>query len=371
MPKRVLITGGAGFMGSHLADELLQHGYEVVAMDNLSPQVHGANMRRPDYLSDEVELLVGDIRDSSYVKNALVNIDVVYHFAALDGVGQSMYEVSRYTDTNDFGTSVLLQALSSSMVEKLVVASSMSVYGEGLYEDVRGNNIEKGRSFDQMQAGEWEVLDEGGLPLTPVATPETKTPSLPSISALTKYSQEQMCLIMGRALKIPVVGLRFFNVFGPRQSLLNPYTGVLAIFASRYINNKPPVILEDGRQLRDFVSVHDAVRACRLALESPEARDVVLNIGSGTSVTVREAADQMAEVLGKKDLKPLVTGRSRVGDVRHCFADISLAKNVLRYEPQVTLKEGLVELADWLVGQIAYDSVDKANAQLAQRGLTI
>jgi len=371
MSKRVLVTGGAGFLGSHLADELLSYGYEVVALDNLSPQVHGASMQRPDYLSDDVELLVGDVRDASYVKKALFKVDIVYHFAAVAGVGQSMYEVSRYADINDFGTAVLLQAISSSNVEKLIVGSSMSVYGEGLYQDYKGNIVEKSRSFEQLQRGEWELMDPEGIPLEALPTPESKPPTLLSIYALTKHGQEQMCLIMGRALQVPTVGLRFFNVFGTRQALSNPYTGVLAIFAARYINNKSPMIFEDGNQRRDFVSVHDVTRACRLALEVPEARDMVFNIGSGTSSSIGEVANQMAEVLGKTGLKPEITGRLRVGDVRHCFADISLAKKVLGYEPEIGLKEGLVEMADWLEGQVAYDRVEKATFQLAERGLTL
>ena len=273
MKKRILIIGGAGFIGSHLADELLAHDYAVRVFDNLDAQVHGATADGPpDYLSGGVEFVRGDVRDRKAVSAALRGVDAVYHFAALVGVGQSMYEISRYMDVNNLGTGVLLEALIEHPVEKVVVASSMSIYGEGLYRD-RSGTVRPGmeRPLDQLKAGNWELYDEAGDRLEPVPTPESKMPSLPSIYALTKYDQEQACLKIGAAYKIPTVGLRFFNVFGTRQSLQNPYTGVLAIFAARYLNNKPPLINEDGHQRRDFVSVHDIAQACRLAMEVPAA----------------------------------------------------------------------------------------------------
>ena len=272
MRKQVLITGGAGFIGSHLANELLEYGYRVRVLDNLCEQVHGPERRRPGYLNPDVELQVGDVRDPTAVAKALRNVDAVYHFVAAVGVGQSMYEIAEYTSVNNLGTAVLLEALIKKPIQRLIVASSMSLYGEGLYQDARGAITDAAaRTIEQIRDADWEVRDKLGNPLTPIPTPETKPPSLNSIYALNKYDQEQMCLMIGRAYNIPAVALRFFNIFGPYQALSNPYTGVLAIFAARLLNNRPPLINEDGMQKRDFVSVYDVARACRLALESPKA----------------------------------------------------------------------------------------------------
>jgi dTDP-L-rhamnose 4-epimerase len=372
MSERVLITGGAGFIGSHLADELLENGYQVRALDNLSEQVHGAGASRPGYLSPEVELIDGDVRDAETVRRALAGVDAVFHFAAIVGVGQSMYEIERYTGVNNLGTAVLLEALIEKPVGRLVVASSMSIYGEGLYRDADGNLVTGAdRDRDQLKAREWDPRDAQGRPLTPVPTPETKAPCLSSVYALSKYDQERLCLMIGRAYNIPAVALRFFNVYGTRQALSNPYTGVLAIFASRLLNGNPPLIFEDGQQMRDFVHVSDVARACRLALEVPEARDQVFNVGSGRQYTVREIARSMAEVLGREDIQPEITGNYRVGDIRHCFADITLARRILSYEPQMPVEQGLIELASWLEGQVACDRVAQAREELAARGLTV
>jgi len=372
MSQRILITGGAGFIGSHLADDLLERGYRVRALDNLSPQVHGPDAERPDYLNPDVDLVVGDVRDPQAVRRALRGVDAVYHLAAVVGVGQSMYEVAQYTEVNNLGTAVLLEALVEHPVERLVVASSMSLYGEGLYRAPDGDvHAGVARTLDQLKRADWEVRDACGEVLTPVPTPESKAPSLSSVYALSKYDQERMCLMIGRAYAIPTVALRFFNVFGTRQALSNPYTGVLAIFASRLLNNNPPAIFEDGLQRRDFVSVYDVAQACRLSLEVPEAADNVFNVGSGRDYTIREIAERIAGVLGKEHVEPEITGQYRVGDIRHCFSDISLARGVLGYEPRVTLEDGLAELAEWLEGQTAFDRVAEARAELAVRGLTV
>jgi dTDP-L-rhamnose 4-epimerase len=370
--KKILITGGAGFVGSHLADELIRHGHTVRALDNLSPQVHGEGQRRPDYLDPDVELLVGDIRDADAVRKALDGIDAVYHFAAMVGVGQSMYEVARYTEVNNYGTAVLLEALSANPVERLVVASSMSLYGEGMYRDAQGQlTTGSERSLEQLKAREWEVKGADGAPLDPVPTPESKTPALPSVYALSKFDQERLCLTVGRAYNIPTVALRFFNIYGTRQALSNPYTGVLAIFASRILNGNAPLINEDGNQRRDFVSVRDVVAACRLALDAHGAVGQAMNIGSGRNYTVREIADRVATALGREDLAGQVTAKYRMGDIRHCFADVTLARELLGYEPAVALEDGLVELAAWLEGQSPADRVAEASAELAARGLTV
>lgn len=371
MKKRVLITGGAGFIGSHLADELIEKGYEVRALDNLSEQVHGPDAVRPDYLNPEVELIVGDIRDKNAVRRALEGVDAVFHFAAMVGVGQSMYQIEDYTDVNNVGTAVLLEALIENPVQKLVVASSMSIYGEGLYKTADGTLIQEGeRSLAELKQQQWDMQDEKGNPYQPQPTPETKKPNLSSVYALSKYDQERLCLITGKAYNMPVTALRFFNVYGTRQALSNPYTGVLAIFASRLLNGNAPLIFEDGLQKRDFVHVKDVARACRLALETPEANGEVFNVGSGNRYTIREIADKLAHVMGK-DINAEVTGKYRVGDIRHCFSDLSKAKAILGYEPQVPFEEGLTELAQWLEGQIAVDSVSRATEELASRGLTV
>ncbi len=372
MAKSILITGGAGFIGSHLADELLAHGHRVRALDSLHPQVHGENARRPAYLDPRVELQVGDVRDPHTIREALRGIDAVYHFAALVGVGQSMYEVAAYTDVNGVGTGVLLEALRDRPVERLVVASSMSIYGEGAYRDARGGIHEDvERTVADLRAGRFEPRSHDGSTLVPFATPETKRPCLASVYALSKYDQERLSLVLGRAYGIPTVALRFFNVYGPRQALSNPYTGVLAIFASRLLNGAPPLIFEDGLQRRDFVSVYDVARACRLALDAPRADFREVNVGSGRSVTIREVAERMASVLGREDVEPEVTGRHRVGDIRHCFADITRAREVLGYEPRVSLEQGMAELAEWLRTQSPEDRVEEAHRELSSRGLTL
>jgi dTDP-L-rhamnose 4-epimerase len=372
MSNHILITGGAGFIGSHLADALLTRGHRVRVLDNLSPQVHGAAGERPDYLDPEVELVRGDIRDPDAVRRALQGVEVVYHLAAAVGVGQSMYQIAQYTAVNNLGTAVLLEILAEQPVARLIVASSMSLYGEGLYRAPDGSvSMGQERSLAQLRAGDWEVRNEGGEVLTPVPTPETKLPSLASVYALSKFDQERMSLLVGRAYGIPTTALRFFNVFGTRQALSNPYTGVLAIFASRLLNEKRPTVFEDGRQRRDFVSVYDVARACCLALEQPESAGGVFNVGSGRSYSISEIAERLARVMGKEYLTPELTGKYRVGDIRHCFADISLARSVLRYEPQVALEDGLEELAGWLEGQAATDRVEQASAELAARGLTV
>ena len=376
MPTKVLITGGAGFIGSHLADELLKSGYEVRILDSLLPQVHGER-KVPSYLDTNVELCVGDVRDQRAVERALAGVEVVYHFAARVGVGQSMYEMTEYTSVNNIGTSVLLQAMLGLPIRRLVVASSMSIYGEGLYTSANGDGSGAhgrevpARSLAQLKAGEWELRDEKQRPLRPVPTPESKTPSLESIYALSKYHQERMCLVAGRAYGIPTVALRFFNVYGPRQALSNPYTGVLAIFASRLLNGRPPLIFEDGRQQRDFVSVYDVVAACRLALEKEEAVGRVFNVGSGEPRTILDVATAMGTAVGRKAIAPQITGKYRMGDVRHCVADISLANALLGYRPRHGFAEGLADLLQWLDGKLPPDRTLDARAELDARGLTI
>ncbi len=369
MGSRYLVTGGAGFIGRYLSEALLERGHQVRVLDSLVEQVHGASPAAP--LQADTEFVRADMRDAGAVRAALRGVDGVFHLAAEVGVGQSMYEITRYTGANDLGTAVLLEAMIEVPVERLVVASSMSVYGEGLYLDAHGHKVTiSERSPERLKAGLWEPASGNGGDLTPIPTPETKTPSLASVYALNKYAQERMCLLVGQAYGIPTVGLRFFNVYGTRQALSNPYTGVLAIFASRLLNDRPPMIFEDGLQRRNFVHVRDVARCCVLALESRRSGGQVFNVSNDEEITVHEAAARLAAALGKPRLLPTVTGKFRVGDIRHCFADITLARELLGYRPDVALDDGLAELVGWLGGQIAVDRVETMQRELASRGLS-
>lgn len=366
----ILITGGAGFIGSHVTDALIGRGYTVRILDNLDPQVHGEEGRLPPDLNSRADVLVGDVRDRDQVMDALEGIDAVIHLAAKVGVGQSMYEIEAYTDVNERGTAVLLGALAERRVRKLIVASSMSVYGEGLMRDRQGQLIETGgRTASQLARGEWDLRSADREPLEPLPTPESKSPQLNSIYALNKFAQERMCLLMGRAYGIDTVALRLFNVYGPRQALSNPYTGVIAIFASRLLNGRQPLVFEDGQQRRDFIHVADVARAFRLALESEEAAGHVLNIASGHNLTIRQIAQRLAEAMGQPQITPRITAQFRVGDIRHCFADTSLAQRILGFEAQMSLEEGLRDLLPWLAGQVAIDRSEDAMDELARRGL--
>ncbi|MCB1882836.1 MAG: SDR family NAD(P)-dependent oxidoreductase [Geminicoccaceae bacterium] len=367
--RRVLLTGGAGFIGSHVADLLLAEGHDVRVLDALAEQVHSV-AGRPSYLAPEVELVQGDVRDVDAVSRALTGVDAVVHLAAAVGVGQSMYRIVDYTTVNEVGTAVLLEALAERPVERVVVASSMSVYGEGLAKDRDGRVVAPvERSAERLRRGEWELVGEGGEDLSPVPTPEGKRPDLSSIYALGKYAQERMALIWGRTYGVPVTALRFFNVYGTRQALSNPYTGVLAIFASRLLNGRAPMVFEDGLQRRDFVHVHDVARACLAALTRSEAAGLAVNIGSGESRTINEVAGRLAAAVGRADLAPEVTGKYRAGDIRHCFGDVGLAREVLGWEPREDFQAGLEELANWLEGEVAVDRVDAATDELRARGL--
>lgn len=370
--KNILITGGAGFIGSHVADELLTHGHFVRVLDNLSAEAHGARPCRPRYLDSRVELIIGDVRDGAAIERALEGIDVVYHFAAVIGAGESMYEVERHTSVNNLGTAILMDRLVRRPVERLVVASSMSVYGEGLYRDADGGLHEVDtRSFEQLRRADWEARADGKN-LTPVPTPESKSVKLDSVYALSKYDQERMALVLGRAYGIPVVALRLFNVFGARQSLSSPYAGMLASFASRLLRGRSPLAPEDGGQRRDFVSVHDVARACRLALESPSAPGRVFNIGSGRDRTLLEVAQKIAAIVGKPYLAPETTGTHRMGEVRHCFADVRRAERLLAFRAAVDFDAALSDLVWWLEGQLerTVPAIDPS-ADLLQRGITL
>ncbi|MDT9600391.1 NAD-dependent epimerase/dehydratase family protein [Sphingosinicella rhizophila] len=369
LPETVLITGGAGFIGRSIARELLQRGCRVKLLDSLIEQVHG-DKGRPDGLDPDIELIRADIRNGDAVASSLKGIDSVIHLAAEVGVGQSMYAVERYTSVNDVGTAVLFEKLVEQPVRRVVTASSMSIYGEGLYENSEDKLVEDAERRPRTGAGQcWDPLDTEGRPLKPVATPEWKRPSLASIYALNKYVQERTTLIMSQAYGMEGVCLRLFNVYGPGQALSNPYTGVLAIFASRLLNGQQPMIFEDGEQRRDFVHVGDVARAFAAALELPHAAGEIFNIGSGRDRSVTEVAQELARAMGKEEIDPEIVGKSRVGDIRHCFCDGSKAAEKLGFQATKDFGEGLAELASWVAEQTAEDQVDLARSELEARGL--
>jgi dTDP-L-rhamnose 4-epimerase len=367
--ETVLVTGGAGFIGRAVARELLRRGNKVRVLDNLVEQVHGGN-QRPQDLPQDVELMVDDIRNSAAVTQALDGVDSVVHLAAEVGVGQSMYAVERYTSVNDTGSAVLFEALIDNPVRRVVTASSMSVYGEGLYEDSDGNLVEDAERTPRRSDGaSWDPRDTKGRSLKPMPTPEWKRPSLTSIYALGKYVQERQTLIMTQAYGMEGACLRLFNVYGPGQALSNPYTGVLAIFSSRLRNGQRPLIFEDGEQRRDFVYVGDVARAFADALVHPDANGQVFNVGSGENRSVKEVAQSVARALNRNDVEPDIVGKGRAGDVRHCFCDGSKAADVLGFRAEQDFDEGIAELADWVARQTADNRVDQARAELEAKGL--
>jgi dTDP-L-rhamnose 4-epimerase len=305
---------------------------------------------------------------------ALKGVDVVFHFAAAVGVGQSMYEISRYMSINTQGTAELLQAIldNKQMPEKLIVASSMSIYGEGRYicSQCSAKSAPPLRSTADLKSGQWELRCEHCLgELKPVPTDEQKPSETNSIYALSKRDQEELCLIFGRTYGLHVTALRFFNIYGTRQALSNPYTGVAAIFASRLINNQPPLVFEDGMQMRDFVSVYDIVRANILTMQSSQADGEVINIGCGQPITILQVATILARALGKS-LEPVITRKYRAGDIRHCFADLTKARELLGYEARVSHESGFQELAEWLADKKAEDKAEAMLSELAAFGLT-
>jgi dTDP-L-rhamnose 4-epimerase len=369
---RVLITGGAGFIGSHLADRLLADGHEVRALDSLDPQVHPA-ADRPDYLDSDVELRIGDVRDREAVRDALEDVEAVVHFAAAVGVGQSMYEIERYTSINAIGAAVVLEEVLErrDAIRKLLVASSMSIYGEGQYRNPRSG--ESGlapwlRPESQLAARQWDVLAEDGTPLEPEPTSESKPLRPTSIYAINKRDHEEMFLAVGAAYGIPAVALRFFNVFGERQALSNPYTGVAAIFSSRLLNDRSPIVFEDGKQTRDFIDVRDIARCCALALDNGGADGRTVNVGTGIPTSIVEVARVIAAGLGK-EIEPEIRNEYRAGDIRHCYADTRLAQELLGFRAEIGFEAGMEELLTWLEGQEAADSVDAAREALVSRGL--
>ena len=367
--RKILVTGGAGFIGSHLVDELVERGHKVRVLDSLIEQVHGGG---PQYLNSAAEFVRADVCDAEAVRHALDGVDAVFHEAAEVGVGQSMYEPVRYMGTNTMGTTILLDEVRKrkSQIKKFVVASSMSIYGEGEYQCAGCGSVAPAvRDLEKLREGEWDLrCPQCNGELTTVPTRESKQLFPASVYAVSKLDQEQLSLIMGRAAGVPTVALRYFNGYGTRQALSNPYTGVCAIFCARLLNDKAPLVYEDGKQTRDFVHVSDIVQANLLALESSGADYQAVNIGSGQPISIAEVAEMLAQAMGK-NISAEITGQHRVGDIRHCVADISKAKRLLGYAPKVQLRGGIDELIGWVKKQTAEDRAHEAALELEKHQL--
>ena len=368
MSETILVTGGAGFIGRQVVREALERGNRVRVLDSFVEQVHGRSPARLDIWED-AELLTGDLRDADLLSRALSRVDSVIHLAAEVGVGQSMYEIERYVGGNDLATAALFQALIDRPVRRVVTASSMSIYGEGLYRTEDGDVVEDAERGMRRVGQSYDPLDRNGRALFAVPTPEWKRPALTSVYALTKYVQERLTLTVAPAYGIEAAALRLFNVYGPGQALSNPYTGVLAIFASRLLNGERPMVFEDGQQRRDFVHVKDVGRAFLIALKHPGAVGKVFNIGSGRSQTVEDVAIGLAQAMNRENLLPEMTGKLRAGDIRHCFAAVGKAEQEIGFVAEQDFGAGLAELADWVAEQTAHDRVDQAHRELEVRGL--
>ena len=343
----------------------------MIALDNLDPQIHGENARWPSYMPAGTQNCIGDVRDRSLVRRLLADADAVIHLAAAVGVGQSMYKIEHYCSVAVMGTAILLEEMIPlrERIKKLIVASSMSIYGEGAYRDAAGCPVvPASRSIEQLKAGQWEPTDAAGRPLAPLPTPESKPLKPDSIYAVTKRDQEEMCLAFGRAYGIPAVAFRMFNVYGARQALSNPYTGVVAIFCGRMLQNLPPIVFEDGEQRRDFVHVEDVARAYALALENDGGDGLALNLGSGKSISVNEIARTLAATMGKS-CRTEVPGKYRDGDIRHCFADIGLIKNKLGWTPKFEFRSGVDIVLRWVLSQTDVKTIGDSYAELKALGL--
>ncbi len=368
--RNILVTGGAGFIGSFLVDELISKKYNVRILDNLEDQVHHG--KKPDYLNKSAEFIKGDVKDYKTIKRALKNIDVVYHLAASVGVAQSNYEIKKFVDTNSGGIANLLDILINNkhQVKKIIINSSMTGLGEGNYLCKKCGIIRPPfREEEQLNKNLWELYCPNcHRKIVPIPTDEKALEFPNSIYALTKKNQQDMLLLIAKMYGIPAVALRCFNVYGPRQSLSNPYTGVTAIFISRLKNNQPAFVYEDGMQTRDFVSVHDVVKALIKAMKSPKANYNFINIGSGHPLPIKGIAEILAKLLEKPGLVK-VSGDFRKNDIRHCYADIKKAKKLLNWKPEITLEQGFKELIKWSETQKAVDKFNSSVKKLKTKKL--
>ena len=371
----ILVTGGAGYIGSHLVDALVAREYSVTVLDNLEPQVHRSGTW-PSYANPKATYVKGDVRDRSVFEPLVLASQAVVHFGAAVSIGQSMYQVDRYVDVNTRGTALLLDILVNAKhkVEKVVVASSIGVYGEGAYAcATHGPVAPTIRPEQQLAARDWEQhCPVCGAHVRSVPTPEDKALYRDNIYSMTKYHQEEMVLLIGKTYGIPSVAPRFFNVYGPRQSLSNPYAGVAAIWLSRLLNGKQPIVFEDGGQLRDFVSIHDVVDCLMLMLEKPGADYLPVNVGSGQTITILDVARLLARLLGSS-IEPQITQTGRKFDIRHNTADITRAQETLGFAPKVSLDQGFAELIEWAktTPDAAVDFFDKALQELQDKGLLV
>ena len=375
MSKKILITGGAGFIGSHLADKLIeQKNYDITVLDNLDEQVHGKLGKPPDYLNKNVKFIRGSVTDYKRLEDLVRENEIIFHLAAKVGVGQSMYQIEKYVDNNILGLANLLDILVNSEhnIEKIVIASSNTVYGEGKSQCNKcGVNIPKLRSLEQLKRKDWGLnCPKCGSKVNPLLTDEKSLLNPSSIYAFSKYAQEKMGLLIGKTYGINTTVLRFFLVYGTRQALSNPYTGVCAIFSVRALYGKPPIIFEDGEQSRDFVNVSDVCQALILAMEKKSANGEIFNVGTGSPITIKEVAETITQKINP-ELKSIYHQQFRVGDIRHCVADISKIKNKLGYSPTLAFKEGIDDLINWIKTQKenVQKPSQKAMQKLIEKGL--
>lgn len=369
---RCLVTGGAGFIGSTLVDELLRRGHHVVVLDSLDPQVHGPRGERPEHLDARAELVVGDVRDAALVGELVGRVDVVVHLAAAVGNAQSMYQIERFVDVNCRGTAILLDACLAhrERLRRLVVASSMSLYGEGRCRCARCGEFDPAmRSARDLSTGDFEVhCPTCGAASEPVPTPETSVLEPTTIYAVTKRDQEELVTVFGAAYGIPTVALRLFNTYGPRQSLSNPYTGVGAIFSSRLLGGAQPVVFEDGLQTRDFVHVTDVARAFAAAVEAPSGVRGIYNVGTGVHHPLLDLGAGIADRLGVP-WRPEISHQFRSGDIRHCAADTTAIRRALGWRAEIPLADGIGDLVEWVRHQTPEDKLARAMSELKERGL--
>lgn len=374
--KNILITGGAGFIGSNLSLALLKKGYQVTVLDNLSPQIHGENpkINSPLFknISEKVNFIKGDVTNSSDWKKSIKNQDIIIHLAAETGTGQSMYEIEKYTEVNVLGTAKMLDILvnENHQAKKVVIASSRAIYGEGKYfHENLGIVFPNSRKIEDMEKGDFEVKSETGEILQPIATDEDAKLSPISVYAITKQIQEQMVMTVCPTVNIHPVSLRFQNVYGEGQSLKNPYTGILSIFSTQILNGNNVNIFEDGTESRDFIHIDDAVEAIIKSIETEKANGEIFNIGTGVSTSVLEVA-KILKKLYKRDVEINVSGQFRLGDIRHNFANITKAKTKLKFEPKISFEEGIKRFSDWVLQQtISEINLEKSFDEMKSKGL--